>query len=325
MTSGAAELKMQQITGIIQEGEPPQTRRELMLSMPDSAPTCDPGCVHVSEPRPTTTVRAPTLSITTLAHAIRDLIEYRDLLYVLSVHRLKVRYKQSVLGPTWAVLQPLLLMLIFTVVFSRIVRVPSEGIPYALFAYSALLPWTYFSTSLSSATNSLVSHTNLVTKVYFPREILPLTYVIAGLIDFLVASLVLGALLVYYHVSMTVYAFIAIPTIVVLTVFTVAVSFVLSAIQVRYRDVGVAMPLVLQLWMFATPIVYPLSVVPTRWRELYELNPMVGIIESFRRVIVQGLPPDFHALGVSAAVSVILLPIAFMYFKHVEATVADII
>ena len=145
-----------------------------------------------------------------------------------------------------------------------------------------------FSSSLSSATNSLVSHFNLVTKVYFPREILPLTYVIAGLIDFLVASVVLGALLVYYHVPLTVHAFVAIPTIAVLTVFTVAASFVLSAIQVRYRDVGVAMPLMLQLWMFVTPIVYPLSVVPTRWHRLYELNPMVGIIESLRRVIVQG-------------------------------------
>jgi len=178
---------------------------------------------------------------------------------------------------------------------------------------------------LSSATNSLVSHFSLVTKVYFPREILPLTYVVAGLVDFLVASVVLGGLLAYYHVTLTVHAFVAIPTIAVLTVFTVAASFVLSAIQVRYRDVGVAMPLMLQLWMFVTPIVYPLSVVPARWQGLYELNPMVGIIEGLRRVIVQGSPPDFHSLGVSAAISVILLPIAFIYFKRVEATVADVI
>ena len=141
----------------------------------------------------------------------------------------------------------------------------------------------------------------------------------------MVASVVLGGLLVYYRVPLTVHALVAIPTIAVLTVFTVAASFILSAIQVRYRDVGVAMPLVLQLWMFVTPIVYPLSVVPTRWRGLYELNPLVGIIDGLRRVIVQGAPPDFHALGISAAISVILLPIAFIYFKRVEATVADVI
>jgi homopolymeric O-antigen transport system permease protein len=324
MTSETPELSVQQIEAIRHERDVQQARRESTSSTPDPTHAHD-ARGETWEPRPTTIIRAPKFSVAVLATAMSELIEYRDLLYTLSIHRLKVRYKQSVLGPAWAVLQPVLLMLLFTVVFSRIVRLPSEGVPYALFAYSALLPWTYFSNSLSSATNSLVSHFNLVTKVYFPREILPLTYVIAGLIDFLVASVVLGGLLVYYHVTLTVHAFIAIPTIAVLTVFTVAASFVLSAIQVRYRDVGVAMPLIMQLWMFVTPIVYPLSVVPARWQGLYELNPMVGIIESLRRVIVQGSPPDFHALAVSAAISVILLPIAFIYFKRVEATVADVI
>jgi lipopolysaccharide transport system permease protein len=315
---------MQPIGTISHESELQQPRGESTSSTSDPTQAHD-ARTYAREVRPTTIIRAPRFSIAVLATALRELIEYRDLLYTLSVHRLKVRYKQSVLGPAWAVLQPVLLMILFTVVFSRIVRLPSEGVPYALFAYSALLPWTYFSSSLSSATNSLVSHFSLVTKVYFPREILPLTYVIAGLIDFLVASVVLGGLLVYYRVPLTVHALLAIPTIVVLTVFTVAASFILSAIQVRYRDVGVAMPLVLQLWMFVTPIVYPLSVVPTRWRGLYELNPLVGIIDGLRRVIVQGAPPDFHALGISAAISVILLPVAFIYFKRVEATVADVI
>jgi lipopolysaccharide transport system permease protein len=316
---------MEEIGRIIYKSELLPTRRESNLSAPEAVATPVRACVDFAEPRPTTIIRAPSFSLMALAQAIRQLIEHRDLLYTLSVHRLKVRYKQSVLGPTWAILQPLLLMLIYTVIFSRIARLPSEGVPYALFAYSALLPWTYFSTSLSSATNSMVSHFNLVTKVYFPREILPLTYIIAGLIDFLVASLVLGGLMMYYHVPLTVHALHAVPTVAVLTVFAIAVSLVLSAIQVRYRDVGVAMPLILQLWMFATPIVYPLSVVPPKWRGLYELNPVVGIIENFRRVILQGLPPDFHALGVSTVVSLILLPIALAYFKRVEATVADII
>jgi lipopolysaccharide transport system permease protein len=275
--------------------------------------------------RPITIIRAPSFSIPAFARAVGRLVHYHDLLYTLSVHRLKVRYKQSVLGPLWAILQPTLLMLIYTVIFSRIVRVPTDGAPYALFAYSALLPWTFFSTAVSTATNSLVSHSTLVTKVYFPREILPLTYVIAALIDFLVASSMLGVLMAYYHVPLSVHAVLAIPTIAVLMLFSIAVSLLLSGIQVRYRDIGVALPLLLQLWMFATPIVYPLSIVPARWQALYSLNPMVGVVESFRRVTLQAMPPDFHALATSALVAVTLLLVAFIYFKHVEATVADII
>jgi lipopolysaccharide transport system permease protein len=314
---------MPQTASLIDDTERPKPGYHVTLHM--AAQATMPGEASLTESRPATVIRAPSFSPLTLARGVALLVHYRDLLYTLSVHRLKVRYKQSVLGPSWAILQPLSLMLIYTVVFSRIARVPSEGTPYALFAYCALLPWTYFSTALSTATHSLVSHFSLVTKVYFPREILPLTYVIAALVDFLVASTVLVGLLLYYDVSLTVRAFYAIPTIAVLTLFTVAVSLVLSAIQVRYRDVGVAMPLVLQLWMFATPVVYPLSVVPESWRSLYLLNPMVGIIESFRRVILQGEPPDFQALGISAIVSMILLPLAFIYFKHIEATVADVI
>jgi lipopolysaccharide transport system permease protein len=316
---------MPQTASLIDDTERPQPGYQVRPALHTAAQATRSGVVSITESRPATVMRPPSFSPQALAHGLVRLVHYRDLLYTLSVHRLKVRYKQSVLGPSWAVLQPLSLMLIYTVVFSRIARVPSEGAPYALFAYCALLPWTYFSTALSTATVSLVSHFSLVTKVYFPREILPLTYVIASLVDFLVASTVLVGLLLYYDVSLTAQAVYAIPTIGVLTLFTVAVSLVLSAIQVRYRDIGVAMPLVLQLWMFATPVVYPLSVVPESWRSLYMLNPMVGVIESFRRVILQGEPPDFHALAISTIVSMILLPMAFIYFKHIEATVADII
>lgn len=275
--------------------------------------------------RPTIVIRPSAFSIRALGRAVRQLFHYRDLLYTLSLHRVKVRYKQSLLGPLWAVLQPLALMLIYTAVFSLIARVPSDGAPYALFAYTALLPWTYFSTALSSATNSLVSHTGLVTKVYFPREILPLTYVFAALLDFVVASTVLAALMIYYGVPLTARAVYLLPIVAVLTVFAIAVSLVVSAIQARYRDIGVAMPLLLQLWMLATPVVYPLSVVPARLRPLYDLNPMVGVIESFRRVILLGELPDVRALIVAAAISTVLLPLAFVWFKRVEATVADVI
>jgi homopolymeric O-antigen transport system permease protein len=253
------------------------------------------------------------------------LIEYRDLLYTLSVHRIKVRYKQTALGISWAILQPVSIMLLFTLLFSMIVKMPSEGAPYAVFAYAALLPWTYFSTALSNGTNGLVSNSQLITKVYFPREILPLTYVIAALFDFIIASTVMAALLIHYKISLTANALYAIPIILILTLFVSAISLFLSAMQVRFRDIGVAMPLLLQVWMFATPVAYPLSAVPERFRALYLLNPMVGIIENFRKAILRGEAPDFFSLGTAALISLALLAASYVCFKRVEATMADII
>jgi lipopolysaccharide transport system permease protein len=280
---------------------------------------------RAGEPRRVTVIRAPSLSLKGLLDGLVRLAQYGDLLYTLSLHRIKVRYKQSLLGVSWAILQPLSLMLIYTVIFSYIARVQTEGVPYAVFSYVALLPWTYFSTSLTNATNGLVSQQELVTKVYFPREILPLSYVVAALFDFVIASTVLGGLMIYYRIGLTPNALYAVPIILVLTMLIAAVALVLSATQVRFRDIGVAMPLVLQLWMFASPVVYPLSAVPARLRGLYLLNPMAGVIENFRRAILQGEPPDFRTLGVSALIAVVLLPAAYIYFKRVEATVADII
>jgi len=270
-------------------------------------------------------IHAPSVARLRLVGNFMNLLRYRDMLYTLSVHRIKVRYKQTVLGTVWAILQPLSIMLVFTLVFSLIVRMPSEGAPYAVFAYTALLPWTFFSTALSSAANGLVSHSQLITKVYFPREILPLTYVIAALFDFLIASTILFALIMYYRVGLTLNALYAVPIMCVLVVFATAVSFFLSALQVRFRDVGLAMPLVLQLWMYATPVVYPLAAVPPHLREIYALNPMVGIIESFRRVMIHKSPPDFQVLLTSALISVLLLIVTYAYFKRMEATMADVI
>lgn len=275
--------------------------------------------------RPIRIIRPPSFSPFNLLRELRGLWQYRDLFYTLSVHRIKVRYKQSILGLAWAILQPLSLMLIYTVIFSKIAKVPSEGAPYAVFAYAALLPWTFFSSALTNATSGLVNHTQLVTKVYFAREILPLTYVSAALFDFCVASTFLMALFFYYGVSLTIYALWAIPIMVLLTMLATAFSLMFSVIQVRFRDVGVAMPLLLQLWMFAVPVVYPLSAVPERLRGFYALNPLVGVIENFRRVMLQGTPPDLYSLGISALVAAVLLPAAYLYFKRVEATMADII
>jgi homopolymeric O-antigen transport system permease protein len=278
-----------------------------------------------SEDRRVTTIGAPSFSPLRLLGGIRKLSQYRDLLYTLSVHRIKVRYKQSVLGTAWAILQPLSLMVIYTVIFSFIARMPSDGAPYAIFAYAALLPWTCFSNALTNATNSLVNHSHLVTKVYFPREILPLTYVIAAIFDFLIASTVFIGLMIYYHVPLTLHALYALPIVTVLMVFTTAMALLFSATQVRFRDIGVAMPLLLQLWMFATPVVYPLSAVPKRLLPIYTLNPMVGLIENFRQVMLYGANPNLRLLGIAALISILLLVAFYIYFKRVEATVADII
>ncbi len=277
------------------------------------------------EHRRVSVIRPPTFSLGNLRSDLLRLAQYRDLLYTLSIHRIKVRYKQSVLGIFWAILQPLSMMLIFTFIFSLIARMPSEGAPYAIFAYTALLPWNYFSSAVANATNSLVSHSQFVTKVYFPREILPITYVVSALFDFAVAATLLIGLMGYYHVRPTLNAFYAVPIILVLTCFALAMSFILSATQVRIRDVGVAVPLLLQLWMFATPVIYPLAAVPAWLRPAYMLNPMVGVIENFRQVILRGAAPDLRSLGLSALISAVLLVVGYLYFKHVEATMADVI
>ena len=255
---------------------------------------------------------------------LRTLPDYRDLLHVLTAHRIRVRYKQSLLGPLWAVLQPLLLMLIFTVLFALVApRMPSEGLPYPVFVYAAVLPWTYFSSAVTSATSSLVSHTGLVTKVWFPREILPLSYVTAGLFDLAVASLLLFALMAWHGVTPGPQAVLAVPIVALLAAFALAVGLIASAVQVRFRDIGIAVPLLLQVWMFLSPVVYPYSQVPERWRWLYQLNPMAGVIDGFRRVTVQAMWPDWRLLLVSALATLVILPASYLYFKSVDATVAD--
>ena len=273
--------------------------------------------------RPLTVIRPPAL---TLSHIIRRLAllpRHGHLIAALTAHRIKVRYKQSALGPVWAILQPFAMMVIFAAVFSTIMRVPSSGHPYVLFAYTGLLPWTAFASALGSAAVSLVSHAALVTRVYFPREILPLTYVFTALFDLLVASTVLAAMLVWYDVALTPAALWVIPLLLLLGALAFALSLVLCAVNVRFRDVGVAMPLLLQLGMFASPVIYPREAVPAGLRPWYDLNPMVGIVDGFRRAILDGLPPDPGATLASVAVVAVLLPAAYVWFVHVEATMAD--
>ena|SRR6185503_4582484 len=253
------------------------------------------------------------------------LAEYRDLLVTLSGHRISVRYKQTSLGLAWAVLQPLMMMVIFTAVFSVLAKMPGDGTPYALFAYTALLPWTFFSGSVTNATNSLVSHNQMITKVYFPREILPITYVVAGAFDFAIGFVVLVALMAWYAVPLTAHAWLLLPIVALLALWTLAVSLVLSAVQVRFRDVGVALPVLVQGLMFASPIIYPLSVVPASWRSWYLLNPIAGIVGSFRDVLLHHAPPDPVPLRFAAIVTAVVLPLAYLFFKRAEATMADLI
>ncbi len=277
-----------------------------------------------AENRPVVVLRPPGSVLTGLATHVRRLPRYWDLLWTLTVHRVKVRYKQSLLGWVWAVLQPLALMLIFTLLFSVTAsKVPSGGVPYSVFVYAGLLPWSFFSTAVGNSTNSLVGQAQLVTKVWFPREILPLSYVTAALFDFLVASVLLAALMLHNHIVPTPMALAGIPLVALMAVLAFAIGSALSAVQVRYRDVGLAMPLLLQVWMFLSPVVYPYSQVPVRYRWLYQLNPMAGLIDGFRRAAVLGQQPDWRLVAVSALMCAALLPACYWYFKYVDATVAD--
>lgn len=251
--------------------------------------------------------------------------EYGDLLYTLSVHRISVRYKQTSLGLAWALLQPVMMMIIFTGVFSVLARMPSDGAPYALFAFTALLPWSLFNTAVSGGTNSLVAHTSLITKVYFPREILPMTYIVAALFDFAIGFVVLLGLMYWYSVPLTVYALALVPIVLLLSLWTLSVALVLAAVQVRYRDIGVALPVLMQIVMFASPIIYPLSAVPDAWRPWYLLNPLAGIVSSFRDLLLRQSAPDPYPLAMACLVTAVTLPAAYMFFKHAEATMADLI
>ena len=270
-------------------------------------------------------IRPASTSWLHVGEHVARLREYGDLLVTLTGHRISVRYKQTALGLAWAVLQPVAMMAIFTAVFSILARMPSDGVPYPLFAYAALLPWTFFSASVASATNSLVSHTQMITKVYFPREILPITYVLAGAFDFAIGFAVLIGLMTWYGVPLTIHAWNLLPVVALLAAWILAVSLVLSAIQVRVRDIGVAVPVLLQALMFGSPIIYPLSVVPEPWRAWYLLNPMAGIVASFRDVLLHGVPPDPEPLRAACAVTALVLPLAYLFFKRAEATMADLI
>jgi lipopolysaccharide transport system permease protein len=275
--------------------------------------------------RPVQIIRPPSFSIGAMRQHLARLLQCRDLLYTLTIHRISVRYKQSVLGYFWAVLHPVLLLAIYTIIFSRLVVVQTHGVPYAIFAFSALLPWTFFSNGLSGATIGLPAHSNLMSKVYFPREILPLSYVFAAFLDFLIASMVFGVLMFYYGFQLTASALWVVPAMLTLTVFLTGMALLTSALQARFRDIGVAMPLLLQVWMFATPVVYSRASVPPGFRHLYDLNPLVAIMETFRGALLNGAPPNRMLLAECLGISLLVVVASYAWFKHVEATLMDVI
>lgn len=256
---------------------------------------------------------------------IREVWTYRELLHVLVWRDIKVRYKQTALGVAWAILQPFLTMVVFSVFFGGLAKVPSDGIPYPLFVYAALLPWQLFAYSLTESTNSLVANQNLITKVYFPRLVVPLSAVLAGLADFAVAFGVLVLLMFYYNVIPTL-AIVALPIFVVLAIMTaLAAGLWLSALNVQYRDVRYTIPFLTQFWMFLSPIAYPSTLIPEQWRAVYGLNPMAGVVEAFRWALLGRGDPPGPLLLVSTGAVIVLLVGGLYYFRRMEKTFADVV
>ena len=256
--------------------------------------------------------------------SFKDIWAYRELLFFLTWRDVKVRYKQTALGAAWAILQPLFMMIIFTIFFGRIAGVASAGIPYPVFALAGLVPWTFFSNSITASGNSLVGSANLITKVYFPRLIVPAAAMLAGLVDFVLAFVLLILLMVYYQVAPTIQV-LFLPVLVLLTaLFSLGVGTWFSALNVKYRDVRFALPFLIQLWLFVSSVILPSTSIPPKWRWLLMLNPMSGIIEGYRSALF-GLPFDWPALGIASGLTILTLVYAIYAFGRVERSFADII
>jgi lipopolysaccharide transport system permease protein len=260
-----------------------------------------------------------------LALDLAELWTYRELLYFFVWRDIKVRYKQTVIGAAWAVLQPLMTMLVFSLFFGKLAKIPSQGLPYPIFYYCALLPWMYFSTAMQGATNIVVDHQRVITKIYFPRVVLPIAAISSGLLDFAISFVVFLGMMVYYRIVPT-RAIIWLPAFTLLAILTaLGVGLWLSALNALYRDVRYVVPFLVQFWMFASPVVYPSSLVPEKWRLLYGLNPMAGVIEGFRWALTgHGQPPGILLAASSAAVILLVLS-GLVYYHAVEGTMADVV
>ncbi len=273
--------------------------------------------------------REPTVVIEprkSLLHLdLKAIWEYRELLYFLVWRDLKVRYRQTVIGIGWVVLQPVLTMVLFTAVFGNFAKIPSDGVPYPIFTYSALLPWNLFASSLTRGTDSVVGNAQLISKIYFPRLLLPISGILSPTVDFAISFVIFAAMMIWFRTLPT-WGVLALPFFLILALLTaLAVGLWLSALNVRYRDVGHTIPFLVQLWMFASPVAYPVSLVPERWRVLYSLNPMAGVIEGFRWALLGKESPDFEVIVISSMMVTTLLISGVVFFKHTERTFADVI
>ena len=256
---------------------------------------------------------------------LAELWEYRELLYFLTWRDIKVRYKQTALGAAWAIIQPFFTMVVFSLFFGRLAKLPSEGVPYPLFSFAALVPWTFFANGLTQSANSVVLSQNLVTKIYFPRLAIPIATVLAGAIDFVLAFVILLGLMLFYGTMPTLQALWVIPFSLLALVTALGVGFWLSALNVQYRDVRYVVPFLVQIWLFATPIAYPSSLLSEPWRTLYALNPMVGVVEGFRWALIGAGDPPGSMLWVSVILVVVLFLGGVEYFRRMERTFADIV
>ena len=256
---------------------------------------------------------------------MKELISYRELLYNFVLRNVKSRYKQSVLGMTWLILHPVSNVVVLTIVFSYIAKTPSEGLPYPLFSFGALLPWVFFSSSLTSGIPSITNNPNLVTKIYFPREILPISIIIRVSFDTIVSAFLFIGLILFYKVKITINSLFVIPIVVIEFIFVLGIVFLLATMNVWYRDVAQASGILVQFWMYLTPVIYPLSLVPEKFIPFYILNPMVGIVEGFRSALLKGTMPDMTLLGISACISIITFVVGYSVFKSKEFDFADVI
>jgi lipopolysaccharide transport system permease protein len=277
---------------------------------------------EIAEPLPVLFVR-PADRWTSIE--LKELWEYRELLYFLIWRDVKIRYKQTALGATWAIIQPLFMMAIFSIFLGRLARVPSDGIPYPIFTFCALLPWQLFAHALTESSNSLVANERLITKVYFPRLVVPISAVLGGLVDFAIASVILLAMMAYYGIAPS-WAIVTLPGFLLLAITTaLGVGLWLSALNVQYRDVRYTINFLIQFWLFATPVAYPSSIVPEKWRALYGLNPMAGVVEGFRWALLGKTRPPGALLAASITMVVLLLIGGLYYFRRMEQQFADVV
>ena len=254
----------------------------------------------------------------------KELREYRDLFFFLVWRDIKILYKQTVLGFLWAIIRPVFSMIVFSVVFGRLAKVPSDGVPYPIFSYAALIPWTYFSTAMSKSTQSLIMNTNMLTKVYFPRLIIPMTPVLAGLVDFVIAFSIMGLMMIWYQIVPT-YNILFLPLLILLMFLTASgIGMWLSAMAIQYRDIRHALQFIVQLLMYAAPVVWPASLIPDKYRLIYGIYPMAGVIEGFRSSLIGTTPMPWDLIGVGTVSALLIAISGAFYFRHKERIFADV-